>query len=89
MKITRLRANHFDRPLGCDLSNLSLSWIPESDKAKKVRLSRVRIALDPGFKVVLHDSGLSDLDSLSYAPGLDLGPCIRYYWRVDAIADNG
>ena len=89
MTITKLRANHFDHPLGCDLTNLSLSWVPESDKAKKARLSRVRIALDPAFRIVLHDSGLAPLDSLSYEPDVALGPCIRYYWRVDVIADNG
>ena len=61
MKITNLRANHFDRPLGCDLTGLSLSWVPESDKAKSARWSRVRIAADPGFRKVLHDSGEAEI----------------------------
>ena len=77
MTITTLRANHFDHPLGCDLANLSLSWIPESDKAKTARLSRVRIALDPGFAHVLHDSGKKPLDSLAYGPDLALAPRTR------------
>ena len=89
MKITHLRANHFDRPLGCDLSNLSLSWIPESDKAAKAVWSRVRIAADAGFRQLLHDSGRAPLDSLAYAPALDLAPRTRYFWRVDVLADNG
>ena len=89
MKITHLRANHFDRPLGCDLSNLSLSWIPESDKAAKAVWSRVRIAADSGFRQLLHDSGRAPLDSLAYAPALDLAPRTRYFWRVDVLADNG
>ena len=89
MKITNLRANHFDRPLGCDLTNLSLSWVPESDKAKSAQWSRVRIAADPDFKKILHDSGEAALDSLSYCPALALAPCTRYFWRVDVLADNG
>ena len=32
MKITRMRANHLETPLGYDLSGLSLSWIPEGGK---------------------------------------------------------
>ena len=89
MKLTSLRANHFDTPLGCDLTGLSLSWIPASDKAKKAVWSRVRIAADPDFKTVLHDSGQAPLDSLAYAPGLALAPRTRYFWRVDILADNG
>ena len=89
MKLTSLRANHFDTPLGCDLTGLSLSWIPASDKAKKAVWSRVRIAADPDFKTVLHDSGQAPLDSLAYAPGLALAPRTRYFWRVDVLADNG
>ena len=89
MKITCLRANHFDRPLGCDLSNLSLSWIPDSDKAKNAVRSRVRIAADPAFQQILHDSGEAPLDSLAYNPALALAPRTRYFWRVDVVADNG
>ena len=89
MKLTSLRANHFDTPLGCDLTGLSLSWIPASDKAKKAVWSRVRIAADPDFKTVLHDSGQAPLDSLAYAPALALAPRTRYFWRVDVLADNG
>ena len=89
MKITHLLANHFDRPLGCDLTGLALSWIPESDQAKRAVWSRVRIAADPDFKTVLHDSGRAPLDSLAYGPGLALAPRTRYFWRVDALADNG
>ena len=70
MKITCLRANHFDRPLGCDLTNLSLSWIPDSDKATRAVRSRVRIAADPSFEQILHDSGEAPLDSLAYNPAL-------------------
>ena len=51
--------------------------------------SRVRIAADPDFRTVLHDSGRAPLDSLAYEPGLALAPRTRYFWRVDALADNG
>ena len=53
MKITRLRANHLDRPLGYDFSTLALSWVPESDKAQKAVWSRVRVAADAGATVDL------------------------------------
>ena len=89
MKIAKLRANHVDRPLGYDFSTLALSWTPESDKATKAVWSRVRVAADPAFKQILHDSGKKPLDSLSYEPELALAPRTRYFWRIDALADNG
>ena len=90
MKISNLRANHLSEPLGFDLSDLALSWVPQSDDAKKAVWSRVRVAADPGFKNVLHDSGRAALDSLEYHPaGLALKPRTRYFWRIDALADNG
>ena len=63
MKISRLRANHLDRPLGYDFSTLALTWVPESDKAQKAVWSRVRVAADAALGNVLHDSGKKPLDS--------------------------
>ena len=89
MKIHSLRANHFSEPVGCDLADLSLSWIPESDKAARALWSRVEIASDPAFRHILSDSGEAQLDSLSYQPDLALAPRTRYFWRVTVLAENG
>lgn len=89
MNITHLRANHHTEPIGYDLSDLSLSWIPESDTAQRARWSRIEIATDAAFKTLVADSGEAQLDSLSWQPDLALQPRTRYYWRVSVCADNG
>ena len=89
MKITSLRANHFTEPVGFDLADLSLSWIPESEKAQRALWSRVEIATDAKFRNVVSDSGETQLDSLSYQPKIALAPRTRYFWRVTVQADNG
>ena len=89
MNITHLRANHHTEPIGYDLSDLSLSWIPESDTAQRARWSRIEIATDAAFKTLVADSGEAQLDSLSWQPGIALQPRTRYYWRVTVCADNG
>ena len=58
MKIRRLRANHYKNPMGYDLSDLSLSWVAESDQAKRQKNARVRIATSPDMRKesIVHDS---------------------------------
>lgn len=90
MKITSMRANHLETPLGYDLSHLSLSWIAEETRGTRQTAARVQIALDPGFSRLLHDSGPdANPDSLSYCPGLTLSPRTRYYWKVTVCDETG
>ncbi len=90
MKISAMRANHLETPLGYDLSHLSLSWIPEDAAGTRQESARVLIAADPEFQQILHDSGRrADLDSLGYCPGLALAPRTRYYWEVTVTDDAG
>ena len=90
MKITRMRANHLETPLGYDLSGLSLSWIPEEARGTKQAAARVRVALDPEMEQTVHDSGSQPgLDSLGYRPALELAPRTRYYWQVQVADDAG
>lgn len=89
MKINFLRANHHTEPIGYDLSSLSISWIPESNDAKRPNWSRVEISTDRFFKDIVSDSGKQALNSLDYQPNIELAPCTRYYWRVTVEADNG
>ncbi|MDD5705485.1 MAG: family 78 glycoside hydrolase catalytic domain [Kiritimatiellae bacterium] len=85
-----MKANHLTAPVGCNLDNLSLSWIVASCDAPAARYARVEIALDRAFKRPVYDSGKrTDLDSLSFRPGLALIPRTRYFWRVSVTAVNG
>lgn len=89
MQITKMRTNHLENPLGYETDLLTLSWIADST-GKSLRFSRVEIALDPGFKEIVSDSGESaEISGIAYTPELTLAPRTRYYWRVTAKADNG
>jgi len=94
MRITRLQANHYEKPMGFDLTDLSLSWVAESEKAKHQKSARVRIATTPDMAEasIVHDSGVQEgdaINSLSYQPGIELQPRTRYYWNVEVAGDDG
>jgi alpha-L-rhamnosidase len=92
MKIVRLRANHFENPLGCDLSDLSLSWVVEDTNAKKQESAEVIISKCTKFvpEASVYNSGnCKDADSRSFRPGIELKPCTCYYWKVKVTGDNG
>ncbi|MCM8711526.1 glycoside hydrolase family 78 protein [Clostridium sp. SYSU_GA19001] len=92
MRIDRLRANHFENPLGYDLSDLSLSWVVEDTKAKKQESAEVIISKCADFtcEAIVYESGkLKEADSRSFRPGIVLEPCTRYYWKVKVTGDNG
>jgi alpha-L-rhamnosidase len=92
MKIVRLRANHYKNPLGCDLINLSLSWVVEDTNAKKQESAEVIISKCADFTaeaLVYESSSCKDADSRSFRPGIALEPCTRYYWKVKVVGDNG
>lgn len=90
MKITGLRTNHFENPIGYAISPLSLSWRVEEAKGKKTSLARVRTAADVQMKEILWDSELRpDIDSACFMP--DFVPAERtgYYWQVLVRDDAG
>ena len=89
MKIAHLRANHLVNPLGFGLEPLTLSWQVASSTGKRAQAAQVEIAYDAEFHHVFHDSGRCALDPLGYAPGIELKPRTRYYWRVKVWADDG
>ena len=90
MKITRMRCNRIDSPLGFALDQPRLSWVLESERATKQFACQIKVALDPDFKEIAHDSGKrEDIDSICYRLPFTLKPRTRYYWRVKVWTDAG
>jgi len=92
MKIVRLRTNHFENPLGHNISDLSLSWVVEETEAKKQESAQVIISKNNSFdrESLIYDSGdCIEADSLSFRPGIELESCTCYYWKVKVTGDNG
>ncbi len=85
MKITRLKTNRIENPLGFALERLSFSWVVEESLDTAQTAAQFILALDPDFRRVLFDSGREGrLDSVAYRPALPmpLEPRTRYYWKV-------
>lgn len=89
MKITQLRVNHHENPLGFLLEKPSFSWITSDTAGKYQAKAQLQIGYDPEFTSIFYDSGLKkNISSLSYTPDIKLKPYTRYYWRVFVWADN-
>ncbi|GFP74530.1 alpha-L-rhamnosidase [Clostridium fungisolvens] len=92
MKIVRLRANHFENPIGYDISDLNLSWVVEDTKAKKQESAQIIISKSDKFQPenIVFDSGnCKDADSRSFRPDIKMEPYTCYYWKVKVTGDNG
>ena len=85
MKITHLKTNHVQNPLGFTLDTPVLSWIVEDTLDKKQTAAQVVVARDDKFAEILFDSGkvIGDgIDSLAYRPDINVAPRTRYCWKV-------
>lgn len=92
MKVTKLKTNQINNPLGFDFTRLSFSWITESQDwtSKYQDGAQVLIALDEEFEQIMYDSGQrEDIDSLAFTPDIELQPRTRYFWRVTVWGDAG
>lgn len=90
MQITNLRTNHFENPVGFQVSPLSLSWITEDTKGKKTEAARVKIGLDSQFARIVWDSEKrTDINSAAYLPEFVPEERTRYYWQVEVWDDAG
>ena len=90
MKITNLKVNRINNPLGFNLGKPTLSYIVEDTKAKKQVYAQIMVALDDMFENIVYDSDKKeDLNSLAFELPVNLKPCTKYYWKVSVLGDNG
>lgn len=91
MKLTKLRVNHVERPIGFQMEPLSFSWIvEEAGAAKKKKRTRICISETGEDGTFLYDSGeLENADSMDFRIDISLKSRTRYRWIVEVTADNG
>ena len=85
MKITHLKTNHIQNPLGFAIEKPVLSWIVEDTPDKKQFAAQVVVSKDKAFSQILFDSGKvngAGIDSLAYRLNINLAPRTRYFWKV-------
>lgn len=91
MKISHLKTNRIQNPLGFAMNVPSLSWIVEETGDTRQTAAQVIVAADAEFKEVLFDTGKvagNGIDSLAYRPELTLSSRTRYYWKVKVWGDT-
>jgi len=91
IRILRLKTNRLKNPLGFAIDTRPrLSWIVESDSAKRQAAARVEVSADTDFSNIVYDSGKrDDIDSISFPLDIELKPRTRYFWRVTVWGDDG
>lgn len=88
MRISQLRVNNVEHPLGFQVEPLSFSWkVEEAGNAKKMQSARIQIFQE---EELLYDSGEDEkANSTDYQVEMELKPRTRYTWSVEVKADNG
>lgn len=82
MRLTNLRVNHVDTPLGFAVEPTGFSWkVEDAGNAKKQRFARIRVMQGENM---VYDSGEDvKANSLDYRVDLKLEPKTRYSWSVE------
>ena len=88
MRISQLRVNNVEHPLGFQVDPLSFSWkVEEAGNSKKMQSARIQIFRE---EELIYDSGEDEnANSTDYQVKMELQPRTRYTWSVEVKADVG
>jgi len=89
LKISRMKTNHRKNPIGCQLSNPSVSWVVTDAVGKHEEAVRVWVAKDKNFSDVIYDSGKTKRNGTMFPLPIELTPRTRYYWKVRVWDETG
>ena len=90
MKIENMKVNHIENPIGFRMNKPVFSYVVSESTGKKQKAARIRIASDEVMQNIVFDSGMNQtISSLAFAAEISLQPRTRYYWTVEAEADDG
>lgn len=86
MKITELKCNYQDCPIGISLDKVTFTWKCTDTKGKRTARTKFVIAEDESFDHIVHveekDGTLSP-----YVPETELLPGKTYFWKVEVTDD--
>ncbi len=90
MKITRMRTNRMENPLGFSMDSARVSYVVEESRGRRQTAARVTAAKEETFTEILYDSGKSEaIDSICHELPIRLQPRTRYYWKAEVWDDAG
>jgi alpha-L-rhamnosidase len=91
MRISKMRCDYMENPIGFDFVRPTLGWITEAQgQNRRQSAYQLQICLSPEFAAPLYDSGKVTTDaSFGIRPDVALLPRTRYHWRVRVWDDRG
>lgn len=91
MKVTRLRTNRMENPLGFWMEEIRLSCIVEEAVGKQAAAVRYQVSETDAFGAPVYDSGeLAGQENLvCFVLPLEVKPRTRYHWRAWVRTDAG
>ncbi|MCM3033838.1 alpha-L-rhamnosidase [Niallia sp. MER 6] len=89
MKVTELRINGINNPVGFSYDILKCSWKVIETKAKKQKRVKIEVSDKETFESVLYIKEGESLDSIGEEILLDCQPKTKYFYRIEVETDQG
>lgn len=89
MKITELKVNGIEKPIGFEYPWVKISWKVEDFLDKKQALASIEISTDVDFSEILVKKEGKELTSIGEKVEIDLKPYTRYFYRVNVTGNQG
>ncbi len=89
MRISHLKINGIENPIGFAFNKVLCSWKVSDTEAQMQVWARIEISLEKGFEDLAAVKEGSNLKSNETQIQVNLRPCTTYYWRVKVLGDNG
>lgn len=89
MKVTQLRINGMDCPMGFSFDKIVCSWKAEDAKSKRQTGAKITVATDATMKQVVYKKSGKNLLSRGEVLDIELSPMTRYYYMISVTGDAG
>ena len=89
MKITRVKINGLENPVGFGLRKVKVSWNVEEFTGKHQKEAKIEVAKDSSFSALVYEKSGDDLKQYCEILDMALEARTRYYVRITVTADNG
>ena len=87
MKITRVKINGLDNPMGFQMRKVKLSWNVEEFSGKHQKDAKIEIAKDCDFSEIICEKSGPDLKQYCEALDVALAPRTQYFVRITVVSD--
>lgn len=87
MKVSHIRINGIENPIGYLMEQISLSWKVTETKATTQRNAKIQVSKEFGFENILYEKEGAELNQAGEVLAVILEPCTTYFVRVTITTD--